>query len=63
MHADPNDLTAPILDRAAIDELRRTSTPRHAEPAPPPAPGAWLALVVLGNLIVLAMIVLVVLWS
>lgn len=63
-----DDLTAPILDRAAVEELRRA--PRHARPAPPAAPpaeppasGMWLVLVVLGLLVVLTMLVLVVLWS
>ncbi|WP_177238761.1 hypothetical protein [Pseudonocardia ammonioxydans] len=89
---DADDLTAPILGRAEVEQLRRASPPRHgvdrqradrhsadrhgadrhgAEPvAPPPAEatvpaagGAWLALVVLGVLVVVAMLVLVVLWS
>ena len=38
-------------------------SPLPAEPVSPPAVGVWLALVVLGNLVVLAMLVLVVLWS
>lgn len=82
MNVDADDLTAPILGRAEVEQLRRASPPRHgadrhgadrhrAEPvAPPPAEatvpaasGAWLALVVLGVLVVVAMLVLVVLWS
>ncbi|MEV1291596.1 hypothetical protein [Pseudonocardia sp. NPDC049635] len=74
MNADADALTAPILGRADIESLRR-SGPRHrrhdepaaatrhpAGPAPSPA-WPWLALVVLGNLVVLGMLVLVVLWT
>ena len=77
MNVDADDLTAPILGRAEVEQLRRASPPRHgadrhraAPVAPPPAEatapaagGAWLALVVLGVLVVVAMLVLVVLWS
>ncbi|ALE72740.1 hypothetical protein Ae168Ps1_1601c [Pseudonocardia sp. Ae168_Ps1] len=68
MNVDAEGLTAPILDRNQIAELRRADSGRHghrAEPEPvtPPPAGAWLALVVLGNVLVLAMLVLVVLLS
>ncbi|BBG03507.1 MULTISPECIES: hypothetical protein [Pseudonocardia] len=71
MNVDADDLTAPILGRADIESLRRAdSRPRHrlddgpaASAVPGPAAWPWLALVVLGNLVVLGMLVLVVLWS
>ncbi|ANY05438.1 hypothetical protein [Pseudonocardia sp. HH130630-07] len=64
MNVDADDHTAPILDRAQVAELRRAEHRRtEVEPAPPPedpdpATGAWLVLVVLGNVVVLVMLAL-----
>ncbi|WP_224386245.1 hypothetical protein [Pseudonocardia sp. ICBG1293] len=55
----------PILDRAQLDALRRsTEKVRGPDPvaAPPPAT-AWLLMMLLGLGIVVAMLVLVVAWS
>ncbi len=62
---NPDDLTVPILDRAQLDALRRsTEKVRGPDPvaAPPPAT-AWLLMMLLGLGIVVAMLVLVVAWS
>ena len=74
MNVDADALTAPILGRSDIESLRRSGlrhrlhdAPATVAPAPAGAPAApgwpWLALVVLGNLVVLGMLVLVVLWT
>ena len=65
MNVDADGLTAPILGRADIESLRAAEPRTHARHRRDDRAGAvgWLALVVLGNLIVLAMLVLVVLWT
>ncbi|MBC3193244.1 hypothetical protein H7X46_19480 [Pseudonocardia sp. C8] len=63
MNVNPDDHTVPILDRAGIEELRRAESARVAGQGAAPATGAWLALVVLGCLIVAVMLALTVLWS
>ncbi len=56
-----DDLTMPILDRAQLAELRRSTGAAPAEP--PPNAGAWLLMMMLGLGIVVTMLVLVVAWS